>query len=123
SGTCYTGNEYLTDVIYRYSIRQAIDEGWVKEVFYLKEDDSSSEGEKFQKLRSRHEAARKTYPGIKPLTIAVTSSIKEANTLADKLVDFLADKVKGKRRAAERQVLVVTSDRKHAKNVRRLQTV
>jgi len=123
SGTCYTGNDYLPDVIYRYSIRQAIDEGWVKEVFYLKEDDSGSEDEKFQKLRSRHEASRKTYDGIKPLTIAVTSSIKEADALAEKLVAFLATRVKGKRATAERQVLVVTSDRKHAKNVRRLPTV
>ena len=123
SGTCYVGNEYLPDVIYRYSIRQAIDEGWVKEVFYLKEDDSGSEGEKFQKLRARHEASRKTYAGIKPLTIAVTSSIKEADALAGKLVDFLAGEIKGGRVAANRQILVVTSDRKHAKNVRRLQTV
>jgi type III restriction enzyme len=123
SGTCYTGNEYLPDVIYRYSIRQAIDEGWVKEVFYLKEDDSGSEGEKFQKLRARHEASRKTYTGVKPLTIAVTSSIKEADALGSKLVDFLAGEVKGKRAAAERQVLVVTSDKKHAKNVRKLRTV
>lgn len=123
SGTCYVGNQYLPDVIYRYSIRQAIDDGWVKEVFYLKEDDSNSEGEKFQKLRARHEASRKTYVGIKPLTIAITSSIREAEALAEKLVDFLATEVSGKRATAQRQVLVVTSDRKHTKNIRRLQTV
>jgi type III restriction enzyme len=123
SGTCYVGNEYLPDVLYRYSIRDAIDEGWVKQVFYLKEDDSGSEGEKFQKLRSRHEANRTTHPGIKPLTIAVTSSIREAVALREDLVDFLAAEVGGQRAVAERQVLVVTSDRQHAKNVRRLKSV
>jgi type III restriction enzyme len=123
SGTCYAGNEYLPDVIYRYSIRQAIDEGWVKEVFYLKEDNSSSEGEKLQKLLSRHEANRKTYSGIKPLTIAVTSSIKEADALGETLIDFLADEIPGGRDAAKTKVIVVTSDKRHAKNVRALPTV
>jgi type III restriction enzyme len=123
SGTCYMGNEYLPDVIYRYSIRQAIDDGWVKEVFYLKEDDSSSEGEKFQKLLARHEANRVAYGAIKPLTIAVTSSIKEANSLAEKLIDFLAQKLPRGHQEAKHKVIVVTSDPKHAKNVRMLPTV
>lgn len=123
SGTCYAGNEYLPDVIFRYSIRQAIDEGWVKEVFYLKEDDSGSEGEKLQKLLARHEANRKTYGGIKPLTIAVTSSIKEADALGEKLVDFLAGEIHGGRAAAKSMVIVVSSDKSHAKNVRALPMV
>lgn len=55
SGTCYAGNEYFADVVYRYAVRDAINDGWVKEVFYLAEDDSNSDDERFQKLLAQHE--------------------------------------------------------------------
>ena len=72
SGTCYVGNEYFADVVYRYSIRDAINDRWVKEVFYLAKDDSATDDERFQKLLAQHEKNRKTYKPLKPLTIAVT---------------------------------------------------
>ena len=50
SGTCYIGNDYFPDVIHRYSIRDAISDRWVKEVFYVTKDDSSTQDERFQKL-------------------------------------------------------------------------
>ena len=52
SGTCYVGNEYFADVVYRYSIRDAINDRWVKEVFYLAKDESSD------RRRALPEAAR-----------------------------------------------------------------
>ena len=42
SGTCYIGNDYFPDVVHRYSIRDAIADRWVKEVFYVTKDDSST---------------------------------------------------------------------------------
>lgn len=122
SGTCWVGNDYFTDVVYRYAIREAMDDGWVKEVFYLKEDDSATDHERFQKLLKLHERNRKTY-GIKPLSICVTRDIGEAELLYEALVDFLAGELKGGRVDAERKVLIVTSDKKHEKNVKRLKTV
>ena len=120
SGTCYVGNEYFADVVYRYSIRDAINDRWVKDVFYVAKDESATDDERFQKLLAQHETNRKAYKPLKPLTIAVTKNIKSAEQLADDLVRFLAKQLPGKRAEAERKVLVVTSSPKHEKNVLRL---
>lgn len=123
SGTCYIKNEYFADVVYRYAVRDAINDGWVKEVFYLAEDDSTHDDERFQKLLAQHEKNRKTYKPIKPLTIAVTKDIKGAERLADDLVSFLAHQLKIDDAMAAARVLIVTSSPKHAENVRRLRTI
>lgn len=125
SGTCYQGNQYFSDVVYRYPIRQAIDEAFVKEVFYLDKDDSSTDEERFQKLLAQHEKNRKAHKhaGLKPLTIAVTQSIKAANELAAAVVEFLAEQLKGGKQEAEDRVLVVTSSPEHKSNLVKLKSV
>jgi type III restriction enzyme len=123
SGTCYVGNDYFADVVYRYSISDAINDRWVKDVFYVAKDESTTDDERFQKLLAQHEENRRTFKPLKPLTIAVTRNIKSAEQLADSLVHFLAGRLKGKRREAEDRVLVVTSSPKHESNVLKLETV
>jgi type III restriction enzyme len=123
SGTCYVKNEYFADVVYRYAVRDAINDGWVKEVFYLAEDDSTTDDERFQKLLSQHEKNRKTYKPIKPLTIAVTQNIRGAEQLAEDLVAFLARQPGMDQSTAEARVLVVTSNAKHQGNLLRLRSV
>lgn len=123
SGTCYVKNDYFSDVVYRYPIRQAIDDQWIKQVFYLDKDSSATDEERFQKLRAQHEKNRKTYKGVKPLTIAIAQNIKAAEALTESLVAFLADELKGGREEAEAKVLVVTSAEKHAANVIQLKAV
>lgn len=122
SGTCYVDDDYFTDVIYRYSIGTAMDERTIKEVFYLDQDDSTTDDARFQKLHNQHEKNRQTY-GLKPLTIAVTKNINAAEDLRTALVAFLAERLKGGLTEAESRVLIVTSSDKHAANVRRLKTV
>lgn len=123
SGTCYIGNEYFADVIHRYSIRDAINDRWVKDVFYVAKDESNTDHQRFQKLLARHEENRKTYKPLKPLTIAVTKNIKAAGELADSLAEFLSEDLPGGRDEADSKVLVVTSAAEHEKNVLKLQTV
>lgn len=123
SGTCYVGNDYFADVVHRYSIRDAINDRWVKDVFYVAKDDSTTDSERFQKLLQQHETNRKTYRPLKPLTIAVTKNIKAAENLHDALVEFLAKHLPGGYAEAESKVLVVTSSPKHEKNVLTLRTV
>ena len=123
SGTCYIGNDYFPDVVHRYSIRDAITDRWVKEVFYVTKDDSSTQDERFQKLLSQHEQNRKSFAPKKPLTIAVTQSIKAAEALESELIDFLARELKGGRKQAEARVLTVTSSPKHERNLLALDTV
>ncbi|MGN6187889.1 MAG: DEAD/DEAH box helicase [Conexibacter sp.] len=123
SGTCYVGNDYFADVVHRYSIRDAINDGWVKDVFYVSKDESTTDDERFQKLLQQHETNRTTYKPLKPLTIAVTKNIKAAEDLRDALVGFLAKHLPGKHAEAESKVLVVTSSPKHEQNVLKLRTV
>ncbi len=123
SGTCYIGNDYFPDVIHRYSIRDAITDHWVKEVFYVTKDDSSTQDERFQKLVSQHEQNRKSFAPKKPLTICVTANIKAAEALQAELITFLAKELKGGRKQAEARVLTVTSAPKHERNLLALETV
>lgn len=123
SGTCYVGNDYFSDVVYRYSLRGAIADGWVKQVYYLAEDQSSTDDERFQKLLAQHEKNRGAYPSIKPLTIAVTKNISAAKALASDLTDFLASQGKLGTELVAKRVLIVTSADEHKGNVQRLATV
>lgn len=123
SGTCYIGNAYFSDVIFRYSIREAINDGVVKEVYYLTEDDSRTNDERFQKLYAQHEKNRRTYRPNKPITIAVTKDISAAEGLEQDLVAFLAQQPGLSLAKAKARVLTVTSDRKHKANITRLKTV
>ncbi len=123
SGTCYVANDYIADVVHRYSIRDAINDRWVKDVFYVAKDESTTDDERFQKLLQQHETNRKTYKPLKPLTIAVTKNIKAAEDLSEALVEFLAEQLAGGRGEAESKVLVVTSSPRHEKNILKLATV
>ena len=50
TGTAYKDNEYFNDVIYRYSLREAVENKIVKNIEYVQKDDSSGINEKFQKF-------------------------------------------------------------------------
>ena len=55
TGTAYIENEYFNDVIYRYSLKKAIDEKIVKSVEYVQKDDVGfNRNYKFQKIRENH---------------------------------------------------------------------
>lgn len=123
SGTCYVDNEYFADVVYRFAVRDAITKGFTKEVFYLAEDQSTTDDERFQKLLAQHEKNRKTYQPLKPLTIAVTKDIKSAQLLHDDLVSFLARQPGSDKKGAAAKVLIVTSSDKHKANLHRLGAV
>ncbi|HKU53014.1 MAG TPA: DEAD/DEAH box helicase family protein, partial [Nitrospira sp.] len=99
SGTCYVGDEYFRDVISRYSLRQAIKDGVVKDVWYVQEDTSIDEYQKFQKIYDNHKKAKSEYREVKPLTVIVTKDIPACKTLEDDLVSFLSKHEKLSREA------------------------
>ena len=128
TGTAYINDEYFNDVIYRYSIRQAVDDKVVKSVNYVAEDEVSSnpterKREKFQKIYDNHDEFVKKYRLIKPLTILVTKDISKAKMLQEDLIDFLEKWEKISRKAVEGKVLIVTSHKDHKKNVLELKKV
>lgn len=120
TGTAYHNNEYFNDVIYRYSLRQAINDGIVKSINYVQKDGSSEDYEKFQKIYQNHQRNKDKYSKIKPITIFVTKDINAAKNLREKLVDFLVEEEGLPIDEIDRKVSIVTSHRDHAENVSRL---
>jgi type III restriction enzyme len=118
SGTCYIGDDYFTDVIHRFSLRDSIEEKFIKSIRYVAEDSSGNEDEKFQKIYDNHiENKTVKYRKVKPITILVTKNIAACKRLTDKLIDFHAKKERiGKEQAAEK-ILIVTSANEHRGNI------
>jgi len=123
SGTCYVKNDYFADVIYRFSLRQSIEEKFVKSFFYATEGVPKNESEKFQWIYENYKKNQKKYYKIKSLTILVTKDIAACKRLTEKWIKFLAEKEKISRRTAERKVLIVTSAKEHQNNIPKLKTV
>jgi type III restriction enzyme len=124
SGTCYIENDYFADVVYRYSLREAIEQGFAKSIDYVAEDTSQSQYEKFQKIYDNHrEHKNSRYRKVKPLTILVTRDIAACKRLTDYLIDFLTEQENIPREDAEKKVLIVTSAQEHQANVRALADV
>lgn len=114
SGTCYLGNEYFSDVIYRYSLRQAMEEKFVKKVQYVAEmpQTRQPEEEKWQLVRNRHEEIRRKLKAhkLRPLTIVVTKDIRGCKDVAEKFKAFLKEETGKSREQIDEQVLVIHSD-------------
>lgn len=117
SGTCYVKNDYFADVIYRFSLRQSIEEKFVKSFFYATEGVPKNESEKFQWIYENHKRNKRNYNKIKPLTILVTKDITACKRLTERWIKFLAEKEKISRDTAEKKVLIVTSAKEHEKNI------
>lgn len=114
SGTCYLGNEYFSDVISRYSLRQAMEEKFVKKVQYVAEMPRTKqpEEEKWQLVLNRHEEIRrklKTHK-LRPLTIVITKDINSCKDVAEKFKAFLKEQTGKSREQIDEQVLVIHSD-------------
>lgn len=122
SGTCYRGNEYFSDVVSRYSLRQAMDDGRVKLVHYVRKDDSSNESERFQKYLQVHNENARRHKEIKPISIIVTAKIAAAEGLTKSFKTFLVAHLKITLEAADERVLLVTSKAAHREAVTRLAT-
>lgn len=114
SGTCYLGNEYFSDVIYRYSLRQAMEEKFVKKVQYVAEMPRTRqpEEEKWQLVRNRHEEIRRKLKAhkLRPLTIVVTKDIRGCKDVAEKFKAFLKEETGKSREQIDEQVLVIHSN-------------
>ncbi|BFU93130.1 MAG: type III restriction endonuclease subunit R [Nitrospira sp.] len=127
SGTCYVEDEYFTDVVHRYSLRQAIEEKFVKKVEYVDELPPAAEKpeEKWQLVYKRHIDWKKKLKArsIRPLTIVVTKGIADAARITEELQDFLKEWERLKSDQAAAKVLCVTSAVKHQPNIAKLRMV
>lgn len=123
TGTAYIDDEYFPDVLYRYSLRQAIEDRIIKNVDYVKEDESKGDNERFQKIYQNHRDNIDKYPLVKPLSILVTRDIGHAKNLYEDFVAFLSKQEHKANKDVESKVLIVTSARDHRSNVAKLKFV
>jgi len=128
SGTCYVGDNYFTDVVSRYSLRQAVEERQVKDVEYIAEEPKlQGPKEKWQVIHEFHKRRtrqiKRRTKGIRPLTIVVTKNIKSCEAAAEDLRAFLQEYEGISGEQADSKVLVVTSSQKHQRNLAHLRTV
>jgi type III restriction enzyme len=126
SGTCYVGNDYFADVIYRYSLRQAMEQRFIKTVEYVHEMPQTDDpDEKWQLIHNRHQAWKKDLRKrqIRPLTIVVTHNIATCKRVAEELEAFLAEHEGITPEQAAAKVLPVTSAAEHQPNVTKLKVV
>lgn len=124
TGTAYIENEYFNDVLYRYSLRQAIDDRVVKTINYVQKDDTGTDlYEKFQKIYHNHDMNKNRNRSLKPLTILITRDINKAKELYEDLADFLVEWENISRENIENKVLIVTSDNEHKSNLIKLDYV
>ncbi|KAF0194361.1 MAG: Type III restriction enzyme res subunit [Bacillota bacterium] len=110
SGTCYVGNDYFSDVILRYSLRNAIEQRYVKKAAYVTELPATRHTDaKWQMICNKHVEIRSRLRsrGILPLTIIVTATIARCKDVAEELRGFLRENQQLTAEEAEEKVLVV----------------
>jgi hypothetical protein len=81
-------------VLYRYSLRQAIEDNYVKSVQYVaKADDLRDKGQKWQLIANRHNEKVNELKGlgILPITIIVAQKTRSCDAIAADFKDFLKD--------------------------------
>ncbi|MBN4049006.1 DEAD/DEAH box helicase family protein [archaeon AH-315-M20] len=124
SGTPYKGDVYFNDVIYRFSIRDAISQGYVKDIDYLKKDKAKNWKEKWQAILDNHNDLKKEYPKAKKhITIVVTNKISETNKLVDDIKLFLKNNTKLSYEQIDEKVIPITSSPQHEEFREILKTV
>jgi len=109
SGTPYIGDEYFHDVIYRYGIKQAMDDGIVKKIDYKVEEESTKD-KGFDETYQNHLDNKQKYADkLKPITIVITDKIVTCVEVWDELVKYISDKESISYEQAAKKVIWITS--------------
>ncbi len=119
TGTAYLDNEYFNDVIYRYSLKDAMDERIVKMIYYTaKDEEQNQQNIKLQKIYQEHQRNKEINPTFKPLTLLITKDIRLAKQQFEIFCEFLQHQEAISEEEAAQKVLVVTSAKDHETNVK-----
>lgn len=110
TGTPYIGNDYFSDVIYRYGMRAATEAGVVKRIDYIKAREQGSKDHGWDETWQYHDEYRTKYSGVlKPITIVVTQEISDCIRVWNELVIYLMEKEGLTREEAQKRTIWVTS--------------
>lgn len=108
TGTPYIGNDYFHDVIYRYGIRQAMEDGVIKKIDYKLEEADQDKG--WDETWHNHNEIANQYAGkLKPLTIVVADRIYRTVEIWNELSDYIAKKERISFDEASKKVIWVAS--------------
>jgi len=109
TGTPYIGDRYFPDIVYRYSLKKAIEARVVKQVDYVLERLLGVDCG-FEHTYQIHLDNRQAYGDIlKPISMIVTEKIVSCVEVWNDLVNFIADKENISRQQAEKRVIWVAS--------------
>lgn len=124
SGTCYyKDNSYFGDVIYRYSLRDAIEDGRVKSVEYISDGNMPTKNEdKWKVIINSHEEIKRQN-SILPLTLVVTADINSCKKIAIEFKKFLKELYSFSDEQIDEKVLVIHSKADAAYDRIRLKSV
>ncbi|MDO8558056.1 MAG: DEAD/DEAH box helicase family protein [bacterium] len=110
TGTPYIQNGYFHDVIFRYGLKQAMEDGIVKTIDYVLERALEGAETQYEETYANHVRLIEKYSGVlKPITIVITAKIVECIEEWRKLVDYIAEKERISFDAAKEKVIWVTS--------------
>jgi len=116
SGTPYIGDEYFHDIIYRYSIKQAMDDGIIKKIDYKVEEESTRD-KGFDETYNNHLDNQEKYSKIlKPITIIITDKIVTCIHVWEELIKYISEKENITYDQASKKVIWVTSGLPSNKN-------
>ena len=124
SGTCYySDNNYFSDVIYRYSLKTAIEEQRVKTVEYIAEDNVPNKSEeRWQVIINSHNDIKRKID-ILPITIVVTDKTTTCDNVAKEFKSYLKRSLNISDEEVNDRVLVIHSKSSTAGDRLRLKTV
>ena len=110
SGTCYyNDNNYFSNVIYRYSLKQAIEDNRVKSVEYVSESNLPTKNEdRWQVIINSHESIKQSIK-LLPLTLIVTSNISSCKKTAFEFKKILKDKYSLTSNEIDEKILIIHS--------------
>src|SRR3989344_1951479 len=109
SGTPYIGQDYFLDIVYRYALKDGMEEKVIKSVEYLIETGDEKKMKGFQEIWDNHNANKKKYKEVKPISIVITSDIAKCVGVWDELVKFIAQKEKISVEKAKKKAIWVVS--------------
>ena len=109
SGTPYIGQDYFLDIVYRYSLKGGMEEKVIKSVEYLIETGDEKKMKGFQEIWDNHQANKKKYKEIKPISIVITADIAKCVEVWAELVQFIAQKEKISVEKAKKKAIWVVS--------------
>ena len=108
SGTPYIGNDYFPDVVYRYGLKQAIEDGVVKTPNYVTQRLLQG-GATFEELLDNHQRNWDAYGAqAKPVSIIVTEKIAKCVEVREALVRKLVDSGLSESEAEQRVIWVAS---------------